>query len=159
MQAIKWCHFRCPWVTRVTRPGFQASRGFVSYSWAFLLYLVDYFSGECLVTGHFGHTSAPRHFGPAWNTFAQCQLSRHFCAKNVVRDTSTSDLRKVGTLWIQDNSDKTQLHRRLGLKLVPKCFGAEMSCGRSVRLVSRISEVNVYLFSPFGSYSRSDAIC
>jgi len=102
-------------------------------------------------------TSAPRHFGPAWDTFAPSQDTS--APKNVVRDTSASDLRKVGTLCTKDNTDKTQLHRRFGLKLVPKCLAAEMSCGRSVRLVSSISEVNVYLFSPFGSYSRSDAIC
>jgi len=70
-------------------------------------------------------TSATRHFGPAWDTSAP---------KNVVRDTSASYLRKVRILWAQDNSDKTQLHRWFGLKLVPKCLGAEMSCGRSVRL-------------------------
>jgi len=47
--------------------------------------------------------------------------------QNVVRNTSASDRRKVGTLWTQDNSDKTQLHWWFRLKLVPKCLGAEMS--------------------------------
>jgi len=77
------------------------------------------------VTGHFGHKTLRtrmRHFGT---------VSRHFCTKNVVRDTSTSDQRKVGTLWTKDYSDKTL---DTAPPVVRLKVGAEVSCGRSVRL-------------------------
>ena len=59
------------------------------------------------------HSSLPRgrnNNAAKWG-LPDTSATRHFCTKNVVRDTSTSDLRKVGTLWIHDNTDKTQLHR------------------------------------------------
>jgi len=86
-------------------------------------------------------TLATRHFGikALWDTSAP--ISRHFDTKNVVRDTSTRVLwsRKSWDTSTQDNSDETQLHRRFVLNfgtnfVVPKCLGAELPCGRSVRL-------------------------
>jgi len=38
VQAVKWCHFQCPWVTR--DPDFNSIHGFVSDSWVFLLTVV-----------------------------------------------------------------------------------------------------------------------
>jgi len=89
-------------------------------------------------------SSASRHFGikTLWDTSAP--ISRHFDTKNVVglRDTSTRvpwSRKSRDTSIAQDNSDETQLHRwfvwNFGTHfVVPKCLGAEVSCGRSVRL-------------------------
>jgi len=94
-------------------------------------------------------TSATRHFGikTLWDTSAP--ISRHFDTRNVVRDTSTRVpwSRKSRDTSTQDNSDKTQLHRWFGLNfgtnfVVPKCLGAEVSCGRNVRLPFRIVHHN-----------------
>jgi len=85
------------------------------------------------VTGHFGH-----------KTLRHQDTLGHFDAKHVVRDTSTRhecrDRGKAGTLWTQDNSDVTQLHRWLVLNFgtnfwcrsvsVPKCLVAEVSGSR-----------------------------
>jgi len=60
-------------------------------------------------------------------------VSRHFCTKIVVRDTSASDQRKVGTLWTQDNSVKTA-PPVIRLSVGAEVSWSEMSCGRSVRL-------------------------
>jgi len=83
-------------------------------------------------------TSATTHFGikTLWDTSAPD--SRHFDAKNAVRDTSTRVpwSRKSRDTSTQDNSDETQLHRWfvLNLKLRHQFCGAEVSCGRSIRL-------------------------
>jgi len=84
------------------------------------------------VTGHFGIKTL-------WDTSAP--ISRQFDTKNVVRDISTRVpwSRKSRDTSTQDNSDETQLHRWFLLNfgtdfIVLKCFRAEVSCGRSVRL-------------------------
>ena len=86
-------------------------------------------------------TSATRHFGikTLWDTSAP--ISRHLYTKNVVRDTSTRVpwSRKSRDTSTRDNCDDTQLHRWFVLNfdtnfVVPNCLGAEVSCGRSVRL-------------------------
>ena len=92
---------------------------------------------SCRSTHWLPDTSAPRHFGPAWDTSAPSQVTS--APKNVVRDTSASDRRKVGTLWKFGPRTVPTRHSStgdsaFGLKLVTKCPGAEMSCGRSVRL-------------------------
>jgi len=75
-------------------------------------------------------TSSPRHFGPAWDTPASSQDTS---APKTWYETLRHQIdEKSGHFRPMDNSDKTQLHRWFGLKLVPKCLGAEMSCGRNV---------------------------
>jgi len=90
------------------------------------------------MTGHFGHKTLRHqdtlgHFGTDLKTLRyQKHGTRHSTrvpwSRIESRDTST-----------QDNSDETQLHRWFGSNfgtnfVVPKWLGAEMSCGRSVRL-------------------------
>jgi len=93
------------------------------------------------VTLRICNTSATRHFGIRTLGDISAPVSRHFDTKNVVQDTSTRVpwSRKSRDTSTQDNSDETELHRWFLLNfgtnfMVPKCLGAEMSCGRSVLL-------------------------
>jgi len=86
-------------------------------------------------------TSASRHSGTLRKFGTDLKtLIFEFDTKNVVRDTSTRVpwSRKSRDTWTQDNSDEIQLHRWFVLNfgtnfVMPKCLGAEVSCGRSVR--------------------------
>jgi len=112
-------------------------------------------------------TSATRHFGIKTLRDTSAPISRHFDTKNVVRDTSTqvSWSRKSRDTSTQDNSDETQLHRWFvfgTIFVVPKCLGAEVSCGRSVRLPSVTATVTVsvkyrttYLGSDVESFEKT----
>ena len=76
-------------------------------------------------TGHFGTETLRtrmRHFST---------VPRHFCTKSVARDTSASNRRKVGTFW---SLDPGQFRQDKAPPVIRLKVGAEMSCGRSVKL-------------------------
>ena len=83
-------------------------------------------------TRHVGTQDTLGHFSTGLRTLRHQNCgTRHF-------DTSAVVEEKPGH-FDPGHSDETQLHRWFGInfgttKLVPKCLGAKVSCGRSVRL-------------------------
>ena len=126
------CNFMEHWNSLTRCPSYSANDG----SWTRVTHLLSSDAMNDYRTLRPQDTSAWRH----------SRTRRHrsqdtLTPKNVVWETSTRVLwsRKSRDTLTQDNSDETQLQRwfvlNFGTNFVrPKCLGAEVSCGRSVRL-------------------------